>query len=128
MPVTVTWRNATTDRIVALRGEPGPSDTGGLEFVVVEAGGSARSYAPFRGRLSAAEVASGDRRIELRPGHGYGISLRLNARDVFPAPGIYRISVRYASPMPSSGNSSLRAELLEGARAESSAIEVEVLP
>jgi hypothetical protein len=128
LAVVVTWRNLSGDHAVALRGEPGPSDSGGLEFVVMDANGSNRALTPFRGRLSAAEVAAGDRKVDLSPGHGHGISFRLTPRDLFPGPGRYQVGVRYASPLPSSGNPSVRAEVLEGARAESRLYEVEVLP
>jgi hypothetical protein len=128
LPISVSWRNLSPDRTIALRGEPGPSDTGGLEFVIVDARGIARSVAPYVGRISATDVATGDRRIELLPGHGHGISLRLRVGDLLPQPGRYRLGVRYTSPMPAPGNASMRPDLFEGVQAESDLIEIEVRP
>lgn len=128
VPVAVIWTNLSPSQPVVLRGEPGPSIPGGLTITITDSSGVARDLAPRRSRLSTQQVATGNRRIELLPGHGHGIALRLAASELFPGPGRYRISARYQSPLPAPGNTSATAGAIEGSSASAAAIEIEVLP
>lgn len=127
LPVAVIWTNRSTQRLI-LRGEPGPSVSGGLTITITDSNGVSRDLAPRPSRLSVQQVASGNRWIELLPGHGHGIAARLPASELFPAPGRYRIGARYQSPLPAPGNTSATAGAIEGSSAAAIAVEIEVRP
>jgi hypothetical protein len=127
LPLAVVWTNQSTQRVV-LRGEPGPSVSGGLTITITDSDGVSRNLAPRRSRLTTQQVVNGSRRIELLPGHGHGIAARLAASELFPVPGRYRISASYQSPLPTPGNPSATAGAIEGSIATAAAVEIEVLP
>jgi hypothetical protein len=99
-----------------------------LTITITDSSGTSRNLAPRSSRLTMQQVVSGSRRIELLPGHGYGISTRFATSELFPEPGRYRISASYQSPLPVPGNPSATAGAIEGSIATAAAIEIDVLP
>ena len=128
IPVAIVWTNRSTSQRVVLRGEPGPTQAGGLSLFVVDDNGVSRALVRLAGRLSLDEVVNGSRRIELAPGHGHGISKRFRVNEIFPAPGRYRIEARYQSPLPVAGNSTISPGAIEGSSAVAMSVEIEVTP
>ena len=113
-------------RRVVLRGVPGFTDTGGVSLVVIDAGGTRTPVVLPSGELTADEVRSGERRTVLDAGESLGTYAQFNAADLFPRPGRYEVIATFTSPHPSADNRSVNAAEVEGSRADSQPVVIEV--
>lgn len=121
-------QNAEQQRRVALRGEPGFSEAGGVRIEFSDERGTRSLIPATRGTLSLSEAREGDRAMVLEPGEGLGLQRRLPVEAVFQRPGRYTIRAFYESPSPSARNPSVDRNNVEGVTAQSAELTIEVTP
>lgn len=126
IPVQVILRNVDERQRVVLRGEPGFSEAGGIELSASDQRGAATRLDRSRGAMSLREAQEGDRRVVLAPGESLGVHRRIHVGSVFRTPGTYTLKALYQSPVPAERNPSIDARNIEGSRAESAGLTIEV--
>lgn len=126
LAIHVFIQNAEQQRRVALRGEPGFSEAGGVRIEFADEQGTRSLLPTTAGTLSIAEAREGNRAIVLEPGEGIGMHRRLPVEAVFQRPGRYTIRAFYESPSPSARNPNVDRNNVEGATAQSAELTIEV--
>jgi hypothetical protein len=119
--------NVDEARTVVLRGDPGFGPAGGLELRVTDSQGRTTIAPRTVSYVTLSEAQDGVRKTLLRPGQALWINRHVRVRDLFPAPGSYRLEVRYTSPSPSSRSPALPGRVVEGASEQSNIAEIRLV-
>lgn len=126
IPVEVVFSNVSDTSRVVLRGKPAFNEAGGAELVLIDAVGVRTRIPPMRNERTLDSVRAGSRRTVLAPQTAVGMQRRLRLGDVVAKPGRYELVVNYASPLPSDDNRSVIEGEIEGSRAVSKPVVIEV--